>query len=61
MNKNTILRLRQNAVSLITKDQSLKQLAGIVAELCFVCEEKEKEIGSLREQLAKLPATEHQD
>lgn len=49
-----IQRLRQNAVNLMIKDQDVKQLADIVAELCLVCEDQQKRIGELTEELDKL-------
>lgn len=49
-----IQRLRQNAVNLMVKDQDVKQLADIVAELCMVCEEQQKRIVELTEELESL-------
>jgi uncharacterized coiled-coil protein SlyX len=51
---SVIQRLRQNAVNLIIKDQDVKQLADIVAELCMVCEDQQKRIGELTEELEKV-------
>lgn len=53
MPNSIIVRLRQNAVSLISKDQSVRNLADIVAELCMVCEEQEKELERLQQVLVK--------
>ena len=36
------------------KDQDVKQLADIVAELCMVCEDQQKRIGELTEELESL-------
>ncbi len=52
MQSHIIQRLRQNAVSLMVKDQDVKQLADIVAELCLVCEDQQKQIDELKERLA---------
>ncbi|MGZ0169263.1 MAG: hypothetical protein ACKVHE_06890 [Planctomycetales bacterium] len=52
-NYSVIQRLRQNAVNLMVKDQDVKQLADIVAELCMVCEDQQKRIGELTEELEK--------
>ncbi len=54
MSSPIINRLRQNAVNLFAKDHSVKKLADIVAELCLVCEEQEKEIQDLRDRLKAL-------
>lgn len=51
---SVIQRLRQNAVSLMVKDQDVKQLADIVAELCMVCEDQQKRLSDLTEQIEKL-------
>lgn len=52
MNPHVIQRLRQNAVNLMIRNQDVKQLADIVAELCLVCEDQQKQIDEMREQLA---------
>ena len=49
-----IQRLRQNAVNLMVKDQDVKQLANIVAELCMVCEDQQKRIVELSDELEKV-------
>lgn len=36
------------------KDQDVKQLADIVAELCMVCEDQQKRIGELTDELEAL-------
>lgn len=54
---SVIQRLRQNAVNLMVKDQDVKQLADIVAELCLVCEEQQKRIFELTEELEKARGT----
>ena len=51
---SVIQRLRQNAVNLMIKDQDIKQLADIVAELCMVCEDQQKRIGELTDKLEKV-------
>ena len=51
---SVIQRLRQNAVNLMVKDQDVKQLADIVAELCLVCEEQQKRIVELTDQVESL-------
>lgn len=51
---SVIQRLRQNAVNLMVKDQDVKQLADIVAELCLVCEEQQKRIVQLTSELESL-------
>lgn len=51
---SVIQRLRQNAVNLMIKDQDVKQLADIVAELCMVCEDQQKRIAELTEEIDKL-------
>ncbi len=51
---SVIQRLRQNAVNLMIKDQDVKQLADIVAELCMVCEDQQKRINELTNELEKL-------
>jgi uncharacterized coiled-coil protein SlyX len=51
---SVIQRLRQNAVNLMVKDQSVKQLADIVAELCMVCEDQQKRISELSEELESV-------
>jgi uncharacterized coiled-coil protein SlyX len=51
---SVIQRLRQNAVNLMVKDQSVKQLADIVAELCLVCEEQQKRLCELTEELKSV-------
>jgi uncharacterized coiled-coil protein SlyX len=51
---SVIQRLRQNAVNLMVKNQDVKQLADIVAELCMVCEDQQKRLGELTEELEKL-------
>lgn len=51
---SVIQRLRQNAVNLMIKDQDVKQLADIVAELCMVCEDQQKRIGELTDELEAL-------
>ena len=61
MNGAVITRLRQNAVNLISRDQDVRALANIVAELCMVCEEQEKLIGDLQERLESLPETRELD
>lgn len=53
MNAAIIQRLRQNAVSLMSRDQTVKQLADIVAELCLVCEDQAKRIDSLQAQVTE--------
>lgn len=54
MATSVIQRLRQNAVNLIVKDQDVKQLANIVAELCMVCEDQQKRIVELSDELEKV-------
>lgn len=54
MATSVIQRLRQNAVNLMVKDQNVKQLADIIAELCLVCEDQQKRISELSEGLEKL-------
>lgn len=54
MATSIIQRLRQNAVNLMIKDQDVKELADIVAELCLVCEDQQKRIGELTEELESL-------
>ena len=56
MATSIIQRLRQNAVNLMVKDQSVKQLADIVAELCLVCEEQQKRISDLDAEIKRLKA-----
>lgn len=56
MNSHIIQRLRQNAVSLMVKNQDVKQLADIVAELCLVCEDQQKQIDELKERLVAATA-----
>jgi len=51
---SVIQRLRQNAVNLMVKNQDVKQLADIVAELCMVCEDQQKRIIELTDDLEKL-------
>jgi len=51
---SVIQRLRQNAVNLMIKDQDVKQLADIVAELCMVCEDQQKRITELSDELEKV-------
>ena len=51
---SVIQRLRQNAVNLMVKDQDVKQLADIVAELCMVCEDQQKRIDQLNGELESL-------
>ena len=51
---SVIQRLRQNAVNLMVKDQNVKQLADIIAELCLVCEDQQKRISELSDELEKL-------
>jgi uncharacterized coiled-coil protein SlyX len=51
---SVIQRLRQNAVNLMVKDQDVKQLADIVAELCMVCEDQQKRIDLLNSELESL-------
>ena len=51
---SVIQRLRQNAVNLMVKNQDVKQLAHIVAELCMVCEDQQKRLNELTEELEKL-------
>jgi uncharacterized coiled-coil protein SlyX len=51
---SVIQRLRQNAVNLMVKNQDVKQLADIVAELCMVCEDQQKRLNELTEELEKL-------
>ena len=53
-NYSVIQRLRQNAVNLMVKDQDVKQLADIVAELCMVCEDQQKRIDLLNSELESL-------
>ena len=53
MAASVIQRLRQNAVNLMIKDQSVKQLADIVAELCLICEDQQKRISELSDELKK--------
>jgi len=36
------------------KDQDVKQLADIVAELCMVCEDQQKRITELSDELEKV-------
>ena len=57
MKSAVIHRLRQNAVNLIAKDQNVRELANIVAELCLVCEEQEKLIAELEERIVSLTET----
>ncbi|MBI1313292.1 hypothetical protein GC176_18530 [bacterium] len=57
MNSSIIQRLRQNAVNLMVKDQNVKQLADIVAELCLVCEDQQKQIDELKARLAKVESS----
>lgn len=38
----------------MVKNQDVKQLADIVAELCMVCEDQQKRLGELTEELEKL-------
>jgi uncharacterized coiled-coil protein SlyX len=57
MNSHIIQRLRQNAVSLMVKNQDVKQLADIVAELCLVCEDQQKQIDELKERLTAANAS----
>ena len=54
MTTSVIQRLRQNAVNLMVKDQDVKQLADIVAELCMVCEDQQKRIVELSGELEKV-------
>ena len=54
MATSVIQRLRQNAVNLMAKDQDVKQLANIVAELCMVCEDQQKRIVELSDELEKV-------
>ena len=54
MATSVIQRLRQNAVNLIVKDQDVKQLANVVAELCMVCEDQQKRIVELSDELEKV-------
>lgn len=54
MATSVIQRLRQNAVNLMVKDQYVKQLANIVAELCMVCEDQQKRIVELSDELEKV-------
>ena len=54
MASSVIQRLRQNAVNLMIKDQEVKQLADIVAELCMVCEDQQKRIVELSDELEKV-------
>lgn len=58
MNAAIIQRLRQNAVSLMSRDQTVKQLADIVAELCLVCEDQAKRIDDLNRQVGESSKTE---
>lgn len=51
---SVIQRLRQNAVNLMVKNQDVKQLADIVAELCLVCEDQQKRILELSEEVERL-------
>lgn len=51
MSTHIIQRLRQNAVSLMSRDQTVKQLADIVAELCLVCEDQSKTISKLEARI----------
>ena len=51
---SVIQRLRQNAVNLMVKDQDVKQLADIVAELCMVCEDQQKRIDQLNGEIESL-------
>lgn len=53
-NSSVIQRLRQNAVNLMVKDQDVKQLADIVAELCLVCEDQQRRLGELNEEVDSL-------
>ena len=57
MNSHIIQRLRQNAVSLMVKNQDVKQLADIVAELCLVCEDQQKQIDELKERVTAANAS----
>jgi hypothetical protein len=41
-------------VNLMVKDQDVKQLADIVAELCLVCEDQQRRIGELNEEVDSL-------
>ncbi|MDA0285273.1 MAG: hypothetical protein O3B13_11055 [Planctomycetota bacterium] len=52
MAASVIQRLRQNAVNLMIKDQSVRQLADIVAELCLICEDQQKRISELTLEIA---------
>lgn len=54
MTTSVIQRLRQNALNLIVKDQDVKQLANIVVELCMVCEDQQKRIVELSDELEKV-------
>jgi len=54
MASSVIQRLRQNAVNLMVRNQDVKQLADIVAELCLVCENQQKELDDLRAELKKV-------
>ena len=38
----------------MVKDQNVKQLADIIAELCLVCEDQQKRISELSDELEKL-------
>ena len=58
VNASVIQRLRQNAVSLMSRDQTVKQLANIVAELCLVCENQAKQIEELQAQATGQPEPE---
>ena len=51
---SVIQRLPQTAVNLMVKDQNVKQLADIIAELCLVCEDQQKRISELSDELEKL-------
>ena len=51
MSTHIIQRLRQNAVSLMSRDQTVKQLADIVAELCLVCEDQAKTITKMQDRI----------
>jgi len=53
-NSSVIQRLRQNAVNLMVKDQDVKQLADIVDELCLVCEDQQRRLGELNEEVDSL-------
>lgn len=59
MQNLTIQRLRQNAVNLIAKDQSVKTLADIVAEMCLICEQQQRELEEFRAEFEGQTQNQH--